>query len=681
MSLRLQLLAFGSLTLVLPWAGLRFVKEMEATQRLGLEASLLASARTVAAALDAELPGASEARPSSGTGTIYAQPLAAAPRVDGFRDDWAQAIDLGAALDGGHSYWVGTDERYAYLFLAARDENRVYQSGPDRQPYGDRLVLRLATPAREARWLLLMTSAPGVLRAQQTLPGLFAPTARYEDRVFGAWRETPTGYSVEVRVPLELLGGVLGLALIDVDTMGNEYRVTTSATWPLAEEPALFRYQRAELQRMLAPFSRAGDRFRVLDADGWVLSEAGNVAAAMVVAPSNDDLATQFFRALLRRDDPPYAELERPIGHLGDARLQSVLAGRDATAWFRRGPDGGAIVAAAVPIGGDNGVRGAVLLEQASDAILLLADQALLRLMTFTVLASIVAAVGLLSFATWLSLRVRRLARAAESALGPKGEIETRLPGARARDEIGDLSRSFTDLLKRLREHTQYLRTLTSKLSHELRTPLAIMTTSLDNLEQERDAGASAAYLQRLRDGSARLDAIVVAMSEATRIEQAIGDSETEEFELDDLLQACCSAYGDVYSNVRIVYRCTAEVTTVRGSKDLLAQLLDKLVDNAVGFSPAGADVAVELSAKDGELCLAVTNRGSRLPDAMRDELFESLVSFRESSPTGRPHLGLGLYVVALITAFHAGRAEADNLADGSGVVFKIWLPRAGARA
>lgn len=675
MSLRLQLLAFGSLTLVLPWAGLRFVQEMETTQRLGLEASLLASARTVAAVLDADL-AATAAASSSGAATIYAQPLAAAPRVDGFRDDWSQAIDLGAELDSGHGYWVGTDERYAYLFFDVRDEDRVYQSGPGRQPYGDRIVLRVATPAGEPRWLLLITSAPGVLRAQLTTPGLFAPLGQFEDRVFGAWRETPDGYSVEVRAPLELLGGVLGIAVIDVDAVGDDYRVTTSTTWPLTETPSVFRYQPAELKRALAPFSRAGDRFRVLDADGWVLSEAGNVAAAMIVPPNNDDLATRFFRALLRREDPLYTELERPIGHLGDLRLRSVLEGEEATAWFRRGPEGSAIVAAAVPIVAADGVRGAVLLEQASDAILSLADQALLRLMSFTVLASIVAAVGLLSFATWLSFRVRRLARAAEFALGPKGEIETRLPGARARDEIGDLSRSFSDLLKRLREHTQYLRTLTSKLSHELRTPLAIMTTSLDNLEQERDAAAAAQYLQRLRDGSVRLDAIVVAMSEATRIEQAIGESETEQFELDSLLRDCCGAYRDVYPEVRIVYRLSTDASTVRGSKDLLAQLLDKLVDNAVGFSPVGAEVGVELSANGDELCLAVENRGSRLPEAMRDELFQSLVSFRESSTSGRPHLGLGLYVVALITEFHAGRAEAENLPDAAGVVFKIWLPR-----
>jgi two-component system sensor histidine kinase ChvG len=73
---------------------------------------------------------------------------------------------------------------------------------------------------------------------------------------------------------------------------------------------------------------------------------------------------------------------------------------------------------------------------------------------------------------------------------------------------------------------------------------------------------------------------------------------------------------------------------------------------------------------------LSVTNRGPPLPEKMRDRLFDSLVSIREQRD-GRPHLGLGLHIVALIAKFHGGRADAEDLADGVGVVFRIWFPRA----
>ena len=114
--------------------------------------------------------------------------------------------------------------------------------------------------------------------------------------------------------------------------------------------------------------------------------------------------------------------------------------------------------------------------------------------------------------------------------------------------------------------------------------------------------------------------------------------------------------------------------TTV-GSGELVAQLLDKLVDNAVSFSAPGSRIDVALVAAGDELVLSVANRGPPLPAKMRGRLFDSLVSIREQRD-GRPHLGLGLHIVALVADFHGGRCEADDLPDGSGVVFRVWLPK-----
>jgi signal transduction histidine kinase len=73
-----------------------------------------------------------------------------------------------------------------------------------------------------------------------------------------------------------------------------------------------------------------------------------------------------------------------------------------------------------------------------------------------------------------------------------------------------------------------------------------------------------------------------------------------------------------------------------------------------------------------------VKNRGPTLPAKMRRQLFDSLVSIREQRD-GRPHLGLGLHIVALVAAFHGGRCEADDLPDGGGAVFRVWFPRRAA--
>jgi dedicated sortase system histidine kinase len=679
MSLRLQLLAVGLLALVLPWTGFRYVQAMEAALRAALEQSLLARAATVATALEGQsvaLCTAPDCDPQRAGDTIYATALAREPELDGVPDDhWSVAPEAGLAIGADQRVWVGTYGRFVYLFITVTDRDLVYQKQAGQPPYGDRVVI--ASEPGAPRWWLLATAAPGTFRAQETGPDSFEPSDAYDGRILGAWQETPSGYALEVRVPLNLVGAALGVGVIDVDRSGGGHIVELHATWdPGTGTSGRFIRQVPELASSLGQLGGAGGRFRVLDKDGWVLATTGRVAPG-ATADNGAGFAGDFFRWLLEREDPPYPS-ERPLGRVADETLRQALEGRETTAWYGSGPDREAIVAVAVPIVNGGGVEGAVVLEQASDPILTLTNRALVRLMGLTLLATLVVGIGLLGYATWLSLRVRRLAGAAQTALGPRGEIRSGMPGAAASDELGALARSFTELLERLREHTQYLRTLASKLSHELRTPLAVVTTSLDNLEHELEGRGTDEYLVRLRQGTERLDRILAAMSEATELEQAIRDTAAQPFDLAAVVASCCAAYRDVYPEREIAHRSDAASTTIVGSDELVAQLLDKLVDNAVSFSAPRSRIDVVLASAANELVLSVANRGPRLPDKMRGRLFDSLVSIREQRD-GRPHLGLGLHIAALVADFHGGRCEADDLPDGSGVIFKVWFPRGAA--
>src|SRR5690606_42084203 len=96
--------------------------------------------------------------------------------------------------------------------------------------------------------------------------------------------------------------------------------------------------------------------------------------------------------------------------------------------------------------------------------------------------------------------RIGRARDAAEKAHGREGSV-TPFPRATARDEIGDLARSFAGLLDQFSGYTHYLRSLSGKLSHELGTPLAIVRTSLDNLDSTGLPAEAQFYLGRARDG------------------------------------------------------------------------------------------------------------------------------------------------------------------------------------
>jgi two-component system, OmpR family, sensor histidine kinase ChvG len=278
------------------------------------------------------------------------------------------------------------------------------------------------------------------------------------------------------------------------------------------------------------------------------------------------------------------------------------------------------------------------------------------------------------AFAAWLALRLARLRRASESALTRAGLV-TSFPETEVRDELGDVARGFSTLLSRLNEYTSYLRTLAGKLAHEIRTPLTIVRSSLDNLEAEQVSESARLYLERARQGSERLSAILLAMGAATRVEEAIGSAERVDFDLVAVLASAVAAYRDAFPTRTFHGELPTHPVSLNGAPDLIVQMLDKLIDNAVDFSPPAATITVRLHLEAHSALVEVENPGPPLPPHVEGRLFESLWQSRPEGDT-RPHFGLGLYIVRLIAEFHGGEARAMTLPEGDGVRMSVRLAR-----
>jgi signal transduction histidine kinase len=363
-----------------------------------------------------------------------------------------------------------------------------------------------------------------------------------------------------------------------------------------------------------------------------------------------------------------------PPDRLGGNSVAAALGGHSHAEWVRNAGSEELLLTAAAPLVIDGQTRGAVFLEQAGDQLLSLRDHAVSRLFQFTLLATAAAVIVMFGLATWISLRIARLRDAAETAVSSNGEIRLEMPESTSADEIGALARGFERLLVRLNEHTQYLRTLGGKLSHELRTPLTIVRSSLDNLEAEALSEGQRRYVNRARDGTSRLQSILSALGAAARVEESIRQAEFVNVDLRELLASAVAAYRDGFKGVRFALETPPDPCFLRGAPDLLVQLLDKLVENAVDFCPSGGTITVLLERRAGNYVLQVQNDGPPIPPALHGRLFESLFEQRQDRDD-KPHFGLGLYIVRLIAEFHGGTAVAANRAGGGGAVFTITLP------
>ena len=100
------------------------------------------------------------------------------------------------------------------------------------------------------------------------------------------------------------------------------------------------------------------------------------------------------------------------------------------------------------------------------------------------------------------------------------------------------------------------------------------------------------------------------------------------------------------------------------GVADNIAQLLDKLINNAVEFSNLSDPIEIILLKENNTAVLTLQNQGAYLPENMEQEIFSSMISIRETNHDEQPHLGLGLYISAMIVKFHNGEILARNRSD-----------------
>ena len=686
--------------LLYPLAGIQFLKENEKQFR-----------ETEASSLKDRLIDSEEwidfLRPNAGfkgnksDDSLFFSPLNAPIQLDGYAaNEWVdipKKIDTDANNEIEVTWQSAVYEESLYLLFSVKDQKIQPQNNRSLLANGDHLGIRLG----DNRTYYLRLSKPGKVTPYY----LNSVDNLINSEVVDAyWRLTKEGYQVEIKINKKNTRGRLGFFVANasdkykllkrlkrdgpsaiVANLNTRQRLL--GIYPIINTELAPRYQLIDfsLEKILERTveEREGMRLHVVDKACNVMATAG---VLNVKRPSNDIpwLAERFYRLILANaGDQNY----RPDAFncdevLNDQKLAEVIQNKTVSTYWIKEYQNDLMSYAAMELTIEPYAGYVLMAEQGRDRyVMLTASNFLTFLFTLIAISILVVLITFIAMNRW-SNRLATLNDNAQRHVDEKGDITGDFDTDTSSDEIGQLSRNVGDLLGQIKNHNDYLKTLAQKLSHEMRTPLAIVSTSLDNIDNKSDstvnteANGNDVYLTRARDGIQRLNHIMTAMGQAKKIEQAIEHAELISFDVVELLQEASQSYQSVYDKHPIVFNDVnkTESLTVNASADLMIQMLDKLVDNAVGFSEEGSPVNIHLITTNDCYEIQVINMGSQLPEKDIDGVFQQLVSYR-SKGDDKPHLGLGLFIARLITEYHGGTINAVNLDDQLGVSFSVRLP------
>ncbi|MDG5501518.1 ATP-binding protein [Marinobacter sp. BGYM27] len=701
LTLKRQLLIACLLMLLIPWAGLQFVLELDQALRHQASEQLVSQARRISASLQAPVASI-QPLPGQHTRTFYAEQLHRPIYLDGYGDDWpswSEDSDSAYPTAGANKpvQWrAAVDKHYLYLLVRVQQAPGAYfNPGAPAQPHAH---LRLFTTKQDQlQTRLIRTPAPGPIVAQfDDTPGPNRASAeppsqdrndvlqpdeepapvRNDFQTTGVWQATGEGYQIELRSPRPALNSPTGFEIWHPDARGG-YSILGNAGFDAEERLPHLMFPVPILRQSLQPLLASGQRAILLDSHGWVLADTSTPAAETAdfdtLGPWEivEQIGLNGLRSLLRRFQPepvnlPGEAAQYPQGSLpSSTHAQTIVrhAGSESALIYQQ------------TVKQPNGSPVTLVLEQSLGDILALSGDTLGRVIvrsaTFVVLLMLIV----LGYASWLSWRITRLQRAVADTFDADGRLQRRLPASNAGDELGELSRQFSQLVDNLQGYTDYLESFARRLSHELKTPVAVVRSSLENLRHDTPGLENSPYITRAHQATDRLSQILQGMSEAARLEKSFDQVERETFDLADVLAQATAAYQSLDPDHLIRYVGPDRDCKIQGSPELVVQLLDKLVDNARDFTPQGELIEVRLKAKGNRLLMQVFNAGAPLPEHLTSEIFSPFVSLREGSQDG--HLGQGLQIVRLIADYHGATVSARNQDFPAGVVFLVNFPLA----
>lgn len=273
----------------------------------------------------------------------------------------------------------------------------------------------------------------------------------------------------------------------------------------------------------------------------------------------------------------------------------------------------------------------------------------------------------------YLRGRLRSISGSAEAIIG--GDIRQRMPVGRRNDEFDQVAATLNRMLDQIEGLLDNLRQVSSDVAHDLRTPLARLRNRLERGALEKQ-GSDAL----IGDAISQLDEVLSLFEAILRVAE-VESGETKRFfepvDLSALLTELAESYAPAFEDQK--HRLDWKIEPglkADGDRELLAQAVINLLENAERHTPAGTSVRLTATSGSGKVSIEVADDGPGVPAADLRRITKRFARL-ESSRNTQGH-GLGLSLVAAVARLHGGELILKSAGPGLSATVQVPGKRIG---
>ena len=274
--------------------------------------------------------------------------------------------------------------------------------------------------------------------------------------------------------------------------------------------------------------------------------------------------------------------------------------------------------------------------------------------------------------AQYVGQRVRNIAAVAQRVSGR--DLTERVPLSGSGDAFDGLARQFNAMLDRISSLMEELRLLTDSLAHDLRSPVSRLRSAAQAAAETNDPKEQEEMLGSVIRQTDALMRILTAAIEISRSEAQTGRNQFSWFDSGELAAELTEMYEPVAeeAGAALRYDRATHPVPLFGHRQLLAQAISNLVENAIRYGASGGEISVGVERADGKVRIEVADHGPGIPAELRSEArkrFGRLDSSRSDEGAG-----LGLALAEAIAHLHDGNLLLEDNEPGLLTVLELPL-------